>query len=232
MEFRNYENLRIIAALLLIASAITHILQILIVGFEWHDIAAAIVGGLYGVLGILLLLFKENRPLSFIGIIYPFVGGTLGLVRLISIEILQNGTVNWFIVWHLVVDIIVVPSLFIYYISFTQMDRKNRLSFLTIVMLFISGVIHILQVYYGFNIQNIGQALFGVIYIGIGILLWTKEDIKKVHVIAIDVPIIGGILGLILFFFTFSPFLIFFLILDIIIVYLRINIYKTYYSKE
>lgn len=231
MELRNYQNLRIIAGVVLIASAITHILQLLVVGFEWHDIAAAVVGGLYGVLGILILIYKENKPLTFIGIIYPFIGGTLGLVRLISIEIGQYGTINWFIVWHLIADVIVVPSLFLYYISFTEMDKKNKLSFLSIVMFFITALIHILQLYYGVNLENIGQAIFGFIYIGIGILLWAKDEIKLVHILAIGIPIIGGILGLILFFFTFSPFLIFFLIVDIIIVYLRIHIYRTYYSE-
>ncbi|TXT59373.1 MAG: conserved membrane protein of unknown function [Promethearchaeota archaeon] len=232
MELKNYQKLRIIAGILLIASAITHLGQLIVVGFEWHDLAAAIIGGLYGVLGILLLLYKENRPLTFIGIIYPFIGGTLGLVRLISIEIAQNGTINWFIVWHLIVDIIVVPSLFLYYISFTGMNGQNQLSFLTIVMFFITALIHILQIYYGINLENIGTTIFGFIYIGIAVLVWTKEESKRVHILAIDIPIIGGIIGLILFFFTYNPFLIFFLIVDILIVYLRIHIYKTYYMKK
>lgn len=232
MEAKTIQKLRHLAGIVLIISSITHLLQLAVVGFEWDDIAAAIIGGLYGLLGILLLIFKDNKPLTFTGIVFPFIGGTLGFVRLVSIEIGLHGTINWFIVWHLIADAIIVPSLFYYYISFTEMDKKQKISFFTIVLLCITGIMHILQVYYGVSFENIGQAVFGSIYLLIGVLLTIKEDVKSVHVVAIDVPIIGAILGLILFFIIYNPFLIFFVIVDIIIVYMRIFIYQTYYKER
>ena len=103
------DKCRNLAGVLLIASAITHVLQLFFVGFEWHDISAAIVGSLYGILGVLLLILKENKILLLICIIYPIIGGTLGLIRLITIEIGIHGEINWFIVWHVIADAIVVP---------------------------------------------------------------------------------------------------------------------------
>lgn len=230
MALKKIQYGRIIAANILIISCITHLVQLAIVGFEWHDIAAAVIGGLYGVLGILLLLYKDYKLLTFIGIVYPFIGGTLGFVRLITIEIGQNGTINWFIVWHLIADGIIVPTLFYYYISFTNLNRKDKLSFLTVILLSIIGILHILQIYYEITLENIMQAIFGILYIEFALLLQFKDDRKEFQIAAIYLTIIGAIFGLFLFYFIFNPFLIFFVIIDIIIVYLRIIIYKKYYK--
>jgi len=110
------EKCRNLAGILLTYSAITHVLQLFFVGFEWHDISAAIVGSLYGLLGLLLFILKENKILLLICIIYPSIGGTLGLIRLITIEIGIYGEINWFIVWHIIVDAIVVPCCIYVYI--------------------------------------------------------------------------------------------------------------------
>lgn len=110
-KFRN------VAGILLIISAITHILQLFFVGFEWHDISAAVIGFLYGILGILLIYYKDNKVLAIIGILFPAFGGTLGLFRLITIEILLNGSINWFIIWHLIADLIIIPCCILSYIN-------------------------------------------------------------------------------------------------------------------
>ena len=104
----NHEKLKIFTGILLIASAITHVTQLIFVGFEWHDIGAAIIGSIYGILGVLLIMYRENKTLTIICIIYPIFGGSLGLYRLIIIEIGIYGTINWFIVWHVAVDVVVV----------------------------------------------------------------------------------------------------------------------------
>lgn len=232
MKLKSLQNLRILAGLVLISSCITHLVQLMIVGFEWHDIAAAVIGGLYGVLGILLLIYKDNKTLTFIGIVFPFIGGTLGFVRLITIEIGQVGTINWFIVWHIIADGIIVPSLFYYYISFTQMNRMGKLSFFTVILFCITGIMQILQLYYAISLENIVQAIFGILYIEIALLLQFNDDIKEVQGIAIVLPVIRAILGLFLSYLIFNPFLIFFLIVDIIIIHLRIYIYQKYYREK
>jgi len=120
----SHEKFKIVAGLLLIASAITHVLQIFWVGFEWHDIGAAIYGALYGLLGLLLILYKDNRSITLVGIIFPTIGGLLGLNRLINIEIAIHGEINWFIVWHIFADAIIVPFCVYSYIIL-QRQIKN-----------------------------------------------------------------------------------------------------------
>jgi len=102
------DNLRYIAALLLIASAITHTLQLFVFGFAWHQITAALYGAMYLVLGILLLQFKNNQIILILCIILPAIGGTLGVIRFIEM-LTHEDVFNYFIVFHVIVDIIVVP---------------------------------------------------------------------------------------------------------------------------
>ncbi|MHA1264420.1 MAG: hypothetical protein ACTSRS_04215 [Candidatus Helarchaeota archaeon] len=101
--------MRIFAGILLVISAFTHVLQIFIVGFAWHDIFAAIFGLCYAVIGILLIKFQKNRRVLILGIILPSIGGVLGYVRLTMIELALYNFVNYFIIFHLIVDCIVVP---------------------------------------------------------------------------------------------------------------------------
>jgi hypothetical protein len=122
----SHVKLKIIAGLLLIASAVTHLLQLLWVGFEWHDIGAAIYGALYGALGILLILYKDNKLITIGGVILPTIGGLLGLYRLINIEIAIHGQINWFIVWHIIADLIVVPVCIYSYIHLRRQNGFNK----------------------------------------------------------------------------------------------------------
>ena len=116
-KMENHEKLKIVSGILLIISAITHIGQLLFVGFELHDIGAALYGSSYGVLGFLLILVSckdisliWNKIITLVGVILPLVGGILGLNRLINIEIGIHGEINWFIVLHVIIDCIVIPS--------------------------------------------------------------------------------------------------------------------------
>jgi len=120
----SHEKFKNLAGLLLIASAITHILQIFWVGFEWHDIGAAIYGASYGIIGFLLILYKDNKTITLTGIIFPFIGGFLGLNRLITIEIAIYGEINWFIVWHVIADVIIVPICIYSYIHLKQQIKN------------------------------------------------------------------------------------------------------------
>ena len=111
-----HEKLKVIAGILLIISAITHVLQLFIVGFEWHDMGAALYGSTYGILGILLIIVSYQdvstimkKIITLVGIIWPLIGGLLGLNRLINIELKIHGEINWFIIFHVIIDCIVIP---------------------------------------------------------------------------------------------------------------------------
>ena len=112
----NHEKQKIVAGILLIISSITHVGQLVVVGFEWHDIGAAVFGVVYGILGISLIIisYKDvslnwKKVMTFGGIVLPLIGGLLGLNRLINIELKIHGEMNWFIVFHIIIDCIVIP---------------------------------------------------------------------------------------------------------------------------
>jgi hypothetical protein len=222
-----YGKFRILSGILLIASAITHVLQLFFVGFDWHDISAAIVGSFYGILGILLIVLKKNKPTTFICIIYPTIGGTLGIHRLIFIELAEHGFFNWFIVWHVAVDAVVVPSCAYYYIKIEEMDKNEIIAFLTNDILFITGVLLILQfISYGLTILPIIQIICGLIFILLGILLWTKSDNKNIATISIILILFGLILSIIGLFISPTPYLIVFIIIHIILLVNRSYLLK------
>jgi uncharacterized membrane protein HdeD (DUF308 family) len=102
------DKLRYFAGILLIASAITHTLQLFVFGFSSGQISAALYGAMYLVLGILLLKVKNSQILLILCIILPAVGGTLGIIRFIDM-LTHEDVFNYFIIFHVIVDIIVVP---------------------------------------------------------------------------------------------------------------------------
>jgi len=222
-----HEKLRILSGILLIISAITHVLQLFFVGFDLHDIGAAIVGSFYGILGILFLVLKKNRPITFICIIYPTIGGTLGIHRLIFIELAEHGFFNWFIVWHVAVDAVVVPSCAYYYIKIEDMDKNEMIAFLTNDILFITGVLLILQfITYGLTVIPLLQIIFGLLFILLGIILWIKSDNKNIAFISIIVIFFGLILHIAGLIISPTPYLIVFIIIHIILIACRSYLYK------
>ena len=115
------DKLRYISGILLIISAITHNVQLFVHGFAWHQITAALYGASYAVLGILLLKFKENKIVILLCIILPAVGGTLGVLRFITM-LNEENVVNYFIIFHVIVDIIVVPSCIYLYLQLREKE--------------------------------------------------------------------------------------------------------------
>lgn len=108
------EKLRCLSGALLIVSAFTHIVQIFFVGTEWHTIGAVLFGVCYGIIGLLLIYFKEIKLITLMCAILPIIGGTLGLIRFIGMIFIEDVT-NYFIIFHLVIDIIVVSICFYLY---------------------------------------------------------------------------------------------------------------------
>ncbi|MQY07446.1 hypothetical protein ACRB68_55460 [Actinomadura sp. RB68] len=89
------------AAWLLLLSAVTHVLQVPVYGTEGNVLGAAGFGVVYAVLGTGLLRgWPGALPAS---IVLPAIGGTLGVLRFLF---LHN---NPFSVWHVVLDLVIVP---------------------------------------------------------------------------------------------------------------------------
>jgi hypothetical protein len=95
------ERPRLVAGILLLVSAVTHVLQLLIYGTAGHVIGAAGFGVLYLLIG-LFLIFNKKWAL-WLGATLPAIGGVLGILRFIF----RQSTP--FIIFHVLVDLVVVP---------------------------------------------------------------------------------------------------------------------------
>ena len=71
-----------------------------------------------------LIKYPKNKLISVIGAVHPAIGGILGTNRLITYYIQATGDINYFIVFHVMVDVIVV-SICIY--SLVKL-RKQKLN--------------------------------------------------------------------------------------------------------
>ena len=105
MDSKTEIRLRLLAGGLLIISAITHTIQVFVFGGIWHNIGAALYGLMYLFFGIGLIKFPENRFVLPLSIIMPAIGGAGGVIRFLFLH-----AENFFIIIHVLIDIIVVPA--------------------------------------------------------------------------------------------------------------------------
>ncbi len=92
---------RMIAGILLLVSAVTHVLQLAVYGTAGHVIGAAAFGLIYLFIGVSLILDKKWA--LWLGATLPAIGGVLGILRFIFRQATP------FIIFHLLVDLVVVP---------------------------------------------------------------------------------------------------------------------------
>lgn len=93
--------LRRIAAVLMLLSGITHVVQLPVYGTEHSVIGASIFGGIYFLIGLWLL--GSSRSALVAGAVLPSVGGVLGVYRFLLLH------PNPFSVFHVGIDLVVVP---------------------------------------------------------------------------------------------------------------------------
>ena len=93
-------------------SGVTHVIQLQVYGAHFHVIGAVLFGVAYFMIGLRLL--KPGRAALWWGAILPSIGGGLGIIRFLAF----HG--NPFTVFHVIVDIIVVP------ICVTQLWQRKR----------------------------------------------------------------------------------------------------------
>ena len=90
---------RFVAALLIVSS-MTHVAQLAVYLPETHVIAAAAFGVIYLAVGMLLI--RGDRIGLWLAIIFPSVGGILGVWRFMFVH------PNPFSVFHVAIDVLVV----------------------------------------------------------------------------------------------------------------------------
>ena len=105
-------QLRLVAGGLLILSACTHTIQVFVYGGVWHNVGAAVYGAMYLFLGIGLIRYLDKRGLVALCCILPLIGGVGGVIRFLF---LHTHVANYFIILHVLIDIVVVPvSIYLY----------------------------------------------------------------------------------------------------------------------
>ncbi|MFF2086139.1 hypothetical protein ACFVVM_20370 [Nocardia sp. NPDC058176] len=90
-----------LAGSLLVLTGVTHVVQLAVYGTAGHVLGAVGYGVIYFVLGIAVLWsWKWSLPLA---VILPTIGGILGTIRFVTHP-------NPFSVWHVFLDLIIVPA--------------------------------------------------------------------------------------------------------------------------
>lgn len=90
---------RKLAAVLMLISGLTHVVQLAVYKAQAHVVIAAVFGLLYFSIGLFLL--TPRRAALWCSALLPLIGGTLGVLRFIKHP-------NPFSVFHVVIDIVVI----------------------------------------------------------------------------------------------------------------------------
>jgi len=111
------------------------------------------------------------------------------------------------------------------------MERDLKLRLLAGILLIISAFTHTLQVFvYGGVWHNIGAALYGAMYLFLGIGLIRYLDKRGLVLLSVILPFIGGIGGVFRFlYFTDATnlFIIIHILIDVVVVPACILIFKS-----
>lgn len=107
MNMDSKNRLRQMAGALLIISAITHTLQVFVYGGVSGNVAAALYGVMYLVLGASIIKYPERSLLLLMCIIIPGIGGIGGVIRFLF---MHTHEANYFIILHVIIDMVVVPT--------------------------------------------------------------------------------------------------------------------------
>lgn len=92
---------RTFAAILMMVSGVTHGIQLQVYGVSLSVIGACLFGVAYFIIGFRLL--KPGRQILWWGAILPSIGGVLGIIRFVALH------VNPFTIFHVLIDLVVVP---------------------------------------------------------------------------------------------------------------------------
>lgn len=101
MQQREKHPARTVAAVLMLVSGVTHVAQLAVYGSRFSVVGAAAFGAVYFLIGLALL--GRGRAAPWFGAILPAIGGALGVYRFL------HWHANPFSVFHVAVDLIVVP---------------------------------------------------------------------------------------------------------------------------
>ena len=91
---------RKLAAALMLLSGVTHVAQLAVYPAHAHVVTAAVFGLLYFCIGLYLL--QPKRAALWCAVVWPLIGGSLGIYRYLVLQ------PNPFTVFHVLIDLVVI----------------------------------------------------------------------------------------------------------------------------
>lgn len=111
------------------------------------------------------------------------------------------------------------------------MEVKEELSYLdfsTVGLFILMGIFHVIApMLFGTSVFAFGLFIFGMLYTSLGLLIHKHPDNKKIGIASFLVPIIGMMLAIFSLVNDFNGYIFYvFILLDLIVIFLRIYIYR------
>jgi len=111
------------------------------------------------------------------------------------------------------------------------MEVKEELSYLdfsTVGLFILMGIFHVIApMLFGTSTFAFGLFIFGMLYTSLGLLIHKHPDNKKIGIASFLVPIIGMMLAIFSLLNDFNSYIFYvFILLDLIVIFLRIYIYR------
>ena len=232
-----FSKLDFVGGLVVVILGITHIILAVLlaqVGYYRESIIPAVYGCIFlpGGLVFFAVSLKDKLRIKRLIInascILLLMGGISNLILLITMNIGTQTFIQILFLLHIVLCGLTLPITFLGYVVLENLDKREKLSYFSIVLLRGSGIFHLLQpVIYTLTLETQGMFLFGVLYLLVTVFLIRRKESKGVQLIGFLLPIIGAILGMGVLFMNPTPYVIVFLIFDVIIIAIRLYYFKT-----
>ena len=236
MGIEKLHKLELIGGLLVLILGVTNIIQVFLLGTS--DPKGVALYGIYG------LLFLIGGSVFFVVCIKEKLRAKMLIIATASILLImcpisnsiyllsENGGLNIILLSLSVINIILcvtaLPLTFIRYVDLEEMDTRERISHISLILFRGSGFFHLLQpVLYDVSLETLGMLVLGTIYILIAFMLPRRKDAKPIQLIGFILPIIGASFGIVLLFIYLTPYVVVFIIFDLIIIPIRFYYIKT-----
>lgn len=240
MGIEKLHKLELIGGLLVLILGVTNIIQLFLLGtsdpkgvalYAIYGLLFLIGGGVFFVVCIkeILRLKKLIIATSSILLLMCPISNSIYLIS-------ENGGLDIILVSLSIINIIIcviaLPLTFIRYADLEDMDTREKISHTSLILLRGSGFFHVLQpVLYGPTIETLGMLVFGIVYLLIAFILPRRKDGKLIQLIGFILPLVGAFLGIGLLFMSPTPYVIVFIIFDLIISPIRLYYIKTQPSE-
>lgn len=236
MGLEKLHKLELIGGLLVLILGITNIIQLFLLGTT--DPKGVALYAIYG------LIFLIGGGVFFVVCIKEKLRAKTLIIATASILLLmcpisnsiylisENGGLDVILVSLSIINIIIcviaLPLTFIRYTDLEDMDTREKISHTSLILFRGSGIFHLLQPgLYDVRLETLGLLVFGTIYLLIAFMLPRRKDAKPLQIIGFILPIIGASFGIVLLFIYLTPYVVVFIIFDLIIIPIRFYYIKT-----